>query len=87
MSPEGELDVATAISTLAGQAIDRDSEETPLEDLYQTVLREVEEPLLRVVLKATRGNQIKAARILGLNRSTLRKKLKELDMPVTRGIG
>lgn len=87
MSPEGELDVATAISTLAGQAIDRDSEETPLEDLYQTVLREVEEPLLRVVLKATRGNQIKAARILGLNRNTLRKKLKELDMPVTRGIG
>ena len=87
MSATGELDVATAISTLANQALDQDSDETPLEDLYQTILREVEEPLLRVVLKATRGNQIKAARILGLNRNTLRKKLKDLDMPVTRGIG
>ncbi|EFL90137.1 nitrogen regulation protein NR(I) [Ahrensia sp. R2A130] len=87
MSAEGELDVATAISTLASQALDADSDEAPLNDLYQSILREVEEPLLRVVLKATRGNQIKAARILGLNRNTLRKKLKELDMPVTRGIG
>ncbi|MEN0041855.1 MAG: nitrogen regulation protein NR(I) [Pseudomonadota bacterium] len=87
LSADGELDVATAISTLASHALDRDSKEAPLEDLYHIILREVEEPLLRVVLKATRGNQIKAARILGLNRNTLRKKLKDLDMPVTRGIG
>jgi Fis family transcriptional regulator len=44
-------------------------------DLYEMVLCEVEKPLLRTVLQFTRGNQSLAAQILGLNRSTLRKKL------------
>lgn len=44
-------------------------------DLYQMVLNEVEPPLLQTVLHYTRGNQSKAAQLLGLNRSTLRKKL------------
>jgi two-component system nitrogen regulation response regulator GlnG len=38
-------------------------------------------------LAATRGNQIKAAAMLGLNRNTLRKKIKDLEIPVVRGIG
>ncbi|WP_135466542.1 nitrogen regulation protein NR(I) [Crenalkalicoccus roseus] len=59
----------------------------PVRDLYDRVLAEVERPLLRLVLSATRGNQIKAAAMLGLNRNTLRKKLRELDLPVVRGIG
>lgn len=46
-------------------------------DLYQMVLNEVEPPLLQTVLRYTRGNQSKAAQILGLNRSTLRKKLSQ----------
>jgi two-component system nitrogen regulation response regulator GlnG len=50
------------------------------------VMAEVERPLLRLALSATRGNQIKAASMLGLNRNTLRKKLRELDLPVVRGI-
>ena len=44
--------------------------------LYEMVLREVEEPLLRATLEYTEGNQSRAADILGLNRGTLRKKLK-----------
>ncbi len=45
-------------------------------DLYEMVLAEVEAPLLERVMEYTRGNQTKAAIILGLNRGTLRKKLK-----------
>lgn len=58
----------------------------PVRDLYERVLAEVERPLLRLALAATRGNQIKAAAMLGLNRNTLRKKIKELDLPVVRGL-
>jgi two-component system, NtrC family, nitrogen regulation response regulator GlnG len=57
----------------------------PIRGLYDRVLAEVERPLLRLALSATRGNQIKAAAMLGLNRNTLRKKIRELDLPVVRG--
>ena len=46
-------------------------------DVYDMVLAEVEAPLLEVVLEYTRGNQTRASEILGLNRGTLRKKLKD----------
>ncbi len=49
-------------------------------DLYALILKEVELPLLKVVLEKTRGNQSKCAQILGLNRGTLRKKLKCYDL-------
>jgi two-component system, NtrC family, nitrogen regulation response regulator GlnG len=58
----------------------------PASGLYDRVLREVERPLIVQTLGATRGNQIKAAHLLGLNRNTLRKKIRELDIPVVRGI-
>ena len=45
-------------------------------DLYQMVLAEIEEPLFRSVMEYTRGNQSKAAEMMGINRGTLRKKLK-----------
>ena len=57
---------------------DRDG--TPPADLYQMVLQEMEQPLLETVLHYTRGNQSKAAVLLGLNRGTLRKKLKQYDI-------
>lgn len=49
-------------------------------EIYQMVLQEMEQPLLESVLNYTRGNQSKAAELLGLNRGTLRKKLKQYDM-------
>jgi two-component system nitrogen regulation response regulator GlnG len=58
----------------------------PPTGLYDRVMREVERPLVLLSLEATRGNQLRAARLLGLNRNTLRKKIRELDIPVVRGI-
>ncbi|MBL6930362.1 MAG: nitrogen regulation protein NR(I) [Rhodospirillales bacterium] len=57
----------------------------PAAGLYERVLREVERPLITLTLQATRGNQVKAADVLGLNRNTLRKKIRELDIAVVRG--
>jgi two-component system nitrogen regulation response regulator GlnG len=58
----------------------------PSAGLYERVLREVERPLIALSLSVTRGNQIKAAELLGLNRNTLRKKIRELDIQVIRGL-
>lgn len=57
----------------------------PSRGLYSRVLHEMERPLISLTLSATRGNQIRAAEILGLNRNTLRKKIRELDIEVVRG--
>jgi two-component system nitrogen regulation response regulator GlnG len=57
----------------------------PAAGLYDRVLREVERPLITLTLQATRGNQVKAADVLGLNRNTLRKKIRDLDIAVVRG--
>jgi Fis family transcriptional regulator, factor for inversion stimulation protein len=48
--------------------------------LYDLVLREVEEPLFRTVLNYSSGNQTRAAEVLGINRATLRKKLREFGL-------
>ncbi|MDO4626737.1 MAG: DNA-binding transcriptional regulator Fis [Pasteurellaceae bacterium] len=47
------------------------------QDLYELVLAEVEDPMLDVIMMHTRGNQTRAATMLGINRGTLRKKLKK----------
>ena len=54
--------------------------------VYDKIIAEVERPLIRLTLAATRGNQIKAAAMLGLNRNTLRKKIRDLEIPVIRGV-
>ena len=56
----------------------------PPPGLYHRVLKEVEGPLISAALAATRGNQIKAAELLGVNRNTLRKKIRDLDVQVIR---
>ena len=56
----------------------------PPNGLYERVMREVETPLIELCLEATRGNQIKAAELLGVNRNTLRKKIRDLNIEVVR---
>ncbi len=64
-----------------GKAIDGES------GLHGLFVRQMERPLIKVVMEATGGNQIKAAAILGMNRNTLRKKLSELSLPPRKGKG
>ncbi len=59
-------------------------EALPPSGLYDRILKEIERPLITLTLQATRGNQLKAAEVLGLNRNTLRKKIRELAIPVIR---
>ena len=59
-------------------------EQLPPPGLYHRILREIEIPLISAALSATRGNQIKAAELLGLNRNTLRKKVRDLDIRLMR---
>ena len=56
----------------------------PPAGLYGRILREIEMPLIEIALDATGGNQAKCADLLGINRNTLRKKITELDIEVTR---
>ncbi|MSP95518.1 MAG: nitrogen regulation protein NR(I) [Alphaproteobacteria bacterium] len=58
----------------------------PPSGLYDRVVREVERPLIAIALAAARGNQIRAAQLLGVNRNTLRKKIRELGIEVIRGL-
>lgn len=60
------------------------SDSIPPVGLYHRILRDVEAPLLAAALAATNGNQIKAAELLGVNRNTLRKKLRELNLKTIR---
>lgn len=57
----------------------------PPAGVYDRVLAEVERPLIEQCLDVCHGNQIKAAELLGINRNTLRKKIRELNIIVTRG--
>lgn len=59
-------------------------DELPPSGLHERILRQVETPLLSATLAATRGNQIKAAHLLGLNRNTLRSRIKNLGIKVVK---
>ncbi len=90
--PAGDAVYEAGAPADLGHALERHiramlDEQTPTRDVYDQVIAEVERPLIRMTLAATRGNQIKAAEMLGLNRNTLRKKIKDLDISVVRGVG
>ncbi len=92
-APGGPADSGSPAESLGG-AVERHlreyflahQDELPAAGLYDRVLREIERPLIELSLAATRGNQIRAAKLLGLNRNTLRKKIRDLDIHVIRGL-
>jgi len=79
--------LAAAVERHIKQFLAASRDGIPMRDIYDQVIAEVERPLIQMTLSATRGNQIKAAAMLGLNRNTLRKKIRDLDIPVVRGVG
>ena len=76
--------LSLSVETHIKRYFDALSGDMPPPGLYGRVLREVEEPLIVATLTITRGNQLRAANILGLNRNTLRKKIKELNIKAGR---
>jgi two-component system nitrogen regulation response regulator GlnG len=81
----GEPDLARAVERFLDRFFRAYDQSGPPAAVYDRVLREIERPLITRTLQLTRGNQLKAADILGLNRNTLRKKIRELDIPIVRG--
>ncbi|MDQ3558915.1 MAG: nitrogen regulation protein NR(I) [Pseudomonadota bacterium] len=82
--PAGRDDISGAMERHLAGYFGAYGSELPPPGLYQRVLREVETPVISAALSATRGNQIKAAELLGMNRNTLRKKIRELDILIMR---
>jgi two-component system nitrogen regulation response regulator GlnG len=80
----GPLSISQAVEENMRQYFASFGDGLPPSGLYDRVLAEVEYPLILAALTATRGNQIKAADLLGLNRNTLRKKIRELGVSVYR---
>jgi two-component system nitrogen regulation response regulator GlnG len=83
--PVTDEGLAAAVERHLGEYFSGFANGLPPPGLYHRILREVEYPLLSAALAATRGNQIRAADLLGVNRNTLRKKIRELDIQVYRG--
>ena len=79
-----EENLSTAVERHLNRYFGGFADGLPPPGLYHRILREIEYPLLSAALAATRGNQIRAADLLGLNRNTLRKKIRDLDIQVIR---
>ncbi len=80
---EGEK-LSGAIARHLRRYFDLHGGELPPPGLYDRILHEMELPLIEIALDATAGNQAKCADLLGINRNTLRKKITDLDIRVTR---
>ena len=85
-STDGPDSLSRAVGAHLARYFEAHAPELPGPGLHGRVLREVERSLITHALRATRGNQLKAATLLGLNRNTLRKKIRDLDIDVVRGI-
>jgi two-component system nitrogen regulation response regulator GlnG len=82
--PTGEINLGQAVERYLNTYFGNFGDALPPPGLYHRILREVEYPLISAALAATRGNQIKAAELLGVNRNTLRKKIRDLDVQLMR---
>lgn len=76
--------LSDAIEQHLQRYFDLHGEQLPPPGLYQRIMREVERPLIQIALDACSGNQLRCADLLGINRNTLRKKVSELNIEVTR---
>jgi two-component system nitrogen regulation response regulator GlnG len=85
--PIADEKLSAAVERYLGKYFANFHSSLPPPGLYHRILREVEHPLLSAALAATRGNQIRAADLLGVNRNTLRKKIRDLDIQVIRSSG
>ena len=85
--PSAPESLSSAVERHIRQFLASSKDGMPMRDIYDRVIAEVERPLIAMTLSATKGNQIKAAAVLGLNRNTLRKKIRDLEIPVVRGLG
>jgi two-component system nitrogen regulation response regulator GlnG len=85
---DGETNVALSVSVerYLTNYFTEQGDRLPPPGVYDRILHEVERPLISICLAATRGNQIKAAHLLGLNRNTLRKKIRDLGLEVIKGL-
>jgi two-component system nitrogen regulation response regulator GlnG len=81
---EGPVSLSTLVERRLAADFASHPDGLPPRGLYDRVIEEVEAPLIRLTLAATRGNQIRAAEILGLNRNTLRKKIHDLGLQPVR---
>jgi len=77
--------LSSAVERHLSKYFDAHRDSLPSPGLYDRILKELEKPLISLSLIATKGNQIKTAKMLGINRNTLRKKIKELEIDVVRG--
>ena len=82
--PQGNARLSDSVEAHLQRYFDLHGDGLPPPGLYDRILREIERPLLQVALDATGGNQLRCADLLGINRNTLRKKLTELNIEVTR---
>ncbi len=80
----GPVDVSAAVETHVAQLLREHEPKLPPVGLYQRVLDKVEAPLIAMVLNACGGNQIKASELLGLNRNTLRKKIRAHSIEIVK---
>lgn len=83
VSTQKNLSIEDIISAKLEPFIDRVAKKGTT-DLYDSIVPYMERPLITLVLKKTNYNQVKAAELLGINRNTLRKKIKELDIKLKR---
>ncbi len=80
----GPVDISMAVETHVGQILREYEPNLPPAGMYQRVIDKVEAPLIAMALNACGGNQIKAADLLGLNRNTLRKKIRTHSIEIVK---
>ncbi len=88
LSGKGTASQDESLETLVSRKLENSLAQMDLQELdnlYEMVLHQVERPLINIILNQTRGNQVRTAEILGINRNTLRKKIKVLEIEVKRG--